>query len=204
MTSLHLFRALRPTGRYPASPLNLSFDGVCYDLILPPRVGNAFVTRIGRRSGGFRRIAALCTPATFEQVRSGPEVLKLPGKLPAYAESEALVERIEQGIPVGYVVQHAAVNAAAAKIILESAISGEFTFDVVDWLFSHAPFLDYSGGFELARVCSYVTDDGRSRALDFAAGRFNDTELDPYRPYVTFVPLSKPPTTRSPRASRDG
>ncbi len=199
MTGLHLFRALRPTNQYPTSPLDLSFDGVRYDLILPPRVGNAFANRLGRRCGGFQRITSLCKPTSFEQVRSRPEVLKLQGKLPAYAEVESQVELVEQGIPVGYVVQYAAVNDVAATIILESVISGEFTFDVVDWLFSHAPFLDYSGGFELARIHGYVTDDGRLRALDSAAGRYDDTEPDPYRPYVTPIPLSKPLAAQSSR-----
>lgn len=42
MTRLYLFRPLRPTADYPASPLPLVFDGVRYDYVLPNRVGIAF------------------------------------------------------------------------------------------------------------------------------------------------------------------
>ena len=185
MIRFHLFRALQPAARYPVSPLDLSFNGVRYDLTLPPRVGIAFAHLLS--SGGpFHRLSQYCNVTGFDALRTGPDSFRSGRPLGAYAEFESCVESTAQGVPIGFVAQFAAADAAAARKILRSAIDGKtFTFDVVDWIFGHAPFLDYAGGFEIAHVCSYASTDEREFALDAAAGFFDDAEPNPHRPHVT-------------------
>lgn len=191
MIRFHLFRALNPTERYPVSPLDLSFNGVRYDLTLPPRVGIAFA-RLLSPDGPYRRLDNYCHPTGFDVLRSIPYSLELERTFAAYAQSESRVESTEQGVPVGYIVQQAAANAAAAKQILLSVIQGPtLTLDVVDWLFGHAPFIDYCGGFEVAHICSYTSADEREIALDAAAGIFDDAEPNLYRPHVTHLTINK-------------
>ena len=190
MTRFYLFRALNPTKRYPVSPIDLSFNGVRYDLTLPPRVGITFARLLGP-DGPFRRLDNYCHPTGFDVLRTIPYSFEAERAFAAYAESESRVELTEQGVPVGYVVEHAAANAAAAKKILLSIIQGPaLTLDVVDWLFGHAPFMDYCGGFEIAHICCYASIDERETALDAAAGAFDDAEPNLYRPHVTHLTMS--------------
>ena len=191
MNRFHLFRALNPTTNYPASPINLCFNGVRYDLILPPRVGIAFSRQLSPK-GSLKRIEDYCSPTGFDTLRTKPDSFTETRNLAAYAESDSQVETIDQGVPVGYIAQLAAANVVAAKKILMSVISGKFTFDVVDWLFGHAPFLDYSGGFELAHVCCYASTEERETAIAAANGEFDDAEPNMYRPHVTTIRLDSP------------
>jgi hypothetical protein len=190
MIRFHLFRALNPTERYPASPIDLSFNGVRYDLTLPPRVGIAFA-RLLSPDGPFRRLDNYCHSTGFDVFRSIPYSFETDRPLAAYAESESHIESTEQGVPIGYILQQAAANAAAAKQILLSVIQGPtLTLDVVDWLFGHAAFMDYCGGFEIAHICCYASVDERETALDAAAGVFDDAEPNLYRPHVTHLTIN--------------
>ena len=185
MTRLHLFRALNPTDKYPFSPIDLSFNGVRYDLILPPRIGIT-LTRLLSSDGPFRRLDNFCLPDGLDAIRSNPLSFELEQGIPAYAEYQSHVEMPEQGVPVGYIVQHAAANPVAAKQILLSIIGeNSFTLDVIDWLLEHAPFIEYSGGFEVAHVCCFTNETERESALDTAAGLLDDAEPDLYQPHVT-------------------
>jgi hypothetical protein len=158
MNRFHLFRALGPSKKYPTCPMNLSFKGVRYDLILPPRTGIEFA-RLLSPNGQYR-----------------------------LAELSLHIESADYGVPVGYILQQVIATPAEAKQILISAFDGEtFPFDVVDWIVGHAPFLDYCGGFEVAHVCWYASDEERQTALDAAAGAFDDTEPDLYQLHVTHL-----------------
>lgn len=190
MIRFHLFRALNPTERYPASPIDLSFSGVRYDLTLPPRIGIAFA-RLLSADGPFLRLDDYCNPAGFDVIRSIPNSFEPEHTLAAYAESHSFDESTEQGVPVGYILQQAAANAEAAKQILLSVIQGpSLPFDVVDWLFGHAPFMDYCGGFEIAHICCYSSAEEREAALDAAAGAFDDAEPNLYNPHVTHLSIN--------------
>jgi len=187
MIRFHLFRALNPTERYPVSPIDLSFSGVRYDLTLPPRVGIAFA-RLLSPEGYFRRLDNYCHPNGFEILRTIPYSFQPERTFAGYAESESHVESTEQGVPVGYILQQVATNAEAAKQILLSIIQGpSLPFDVVDWLFGHAPFIDYCGGFEIAHICCYSSAEERETALDAAAGALDDAEPNLYHPHVTHL-----------------
>lgn len=190
MNRFYFFRALNPTAKYPVSSIDLSVDGVRYDLSLPPRVGIAF-SRLLNDKGPFKRIESFCSPSGFDLLRTSPNSFEPDIRLAAYAESEARVESIEQDVLSGHIIQRAAANAAAAKEILRSVIDGGFTFDVIDWIFGHAPFLDYSGGFEIAHVCCYATAEERDEAFAAANGDFDDTEPDLYQPHVTTIHVGR-------------
>lgn len=191
MMRFHLFRALNPTERYPASPIDLSFNGVRYDLTLPPRVGIALF-RLLSPEGPLLRAENYCTPFAFDVIRSLPYSFEPDRKVAAYAECEDHVEFADQVAPVGYVMQLAAANAAATHRIMLSTIQGPTqTFDVVDWLFGHAPFMDYCGGFEIAHICCYAGVDERETALDAAAGKFDAAEPNLYQPHVTYLNIDQ-------------
>ena len=190
MTRVYFFRPLNPTAKYPASPIDLSFDGVRYDLSLPPRVGIA-LARLLSAKGSFKRIERFCSPTGFNQLRANPNSFEPNVRLAAYAESEIHVEAVEHDVLLGYIIQRAAGNAASAKQILKSVIDGGFTFDVIDWIFGHAPFLDNSGGFEIAHVCCYATAEEREIAIAAANGDFDDAEPDLYQPHVTTIQLER-------------
>ena len=190
MIRFHLFRALNPTERYPASPIDLSFNEVRYDLALPPRVGIAFA-RLLSPDGPFHRLDSYCHPTGFDVLRTIPYSFQPDRTFAGYAECESHVESTEHGVPIGYILQQAAANAASAKQILLSVIHGPaLTLDVVDWLFGYAPFMDYCGGFEIAHICCYASVDERVTALDAAAGVFDEAEPNPYRPHVTHVTIN--------------
>lgn len=184
MTRLHLFRPLNPTAKYPASPIDLSFNGIRYDLTLPPRVGIAFAQLLSP-VGQFRRLDSHCNPAAFSSFSSVSPRLG-SDRSAAYAAYEFRAESNSTGVPVGYVLQRAAANAPAAKKIVLSVIQGpSLPFDVVDWLFTHAPFMDYCGGFEVAHICCYTGTEDREIALAAAAGSLDKTEPNLYQPHVT-------------------
>ncbi len=187
MNRFHLFRALNPTKDYPASPIDLSFNGTRYDLTLPPRIGIAYAKLLSTE-GPFHRLDNYCSPIGFDTLRTIHYSFEPDRKVAAYAECEDRFELTDQVVPVGYVMQLAAANAAAAHRILLSTIQGPTqTFDVVDWLFGHAPFIDYCGGFEIAHICCYAGVDERETAFDAAAGKYDDAEPDLYHTHVTYL-----------------
>ena len=186
MNRFYFFRAIHPTSKYPVSPLNLSLNGVDFDLSMPPRVGIAFA-RLLSTAGSFQRADNFCSPTRFDQLRSDSKLFGPVTKLAAYAETESRFESVEQDVLLGCIIQRGAANAAAAKKILRSVIDGGFTFDVIDWVFGHAPFLDYSGGFEITHVCCYATAEERETANAAANGEFDDDEPDLYQPHLTTI-----------------
>ena len=192
MNRFYFFRGLHPSPKYPVSPLNLSLNGVDFDLSLPSRVGIAFA-RLLSTVGPFQRADHLCSPTRFDQLRSDPKLFGPIAKLAAYAETESRFESVEQDVLLGYIIQRAAANAAAAKKILKSAI-GMVPLDVIDWIFGHAPFLDYSGGFEITHVCCYASAEERDVAIAAANGDFDDAEPDLYQPHVTTIHVERAKT----------
>lgn len=187
MTRLYLFRALNPTAKYPVSMIDLAFNGIRYDLTLPPRVGIAFsrlldpVEATGRKRmysnpGAFSSLTSVSP--NFGSARSA-----------SYAAYESRAESRSSGVPVGYILQRVAASTHAAKEILLSVIQGPtLPFDVTDWLLGHAPFMDYCGGFEVAHVCCYTGVEEQERALAAAAGALDDAEPSQYQLHVTRLP----------------
>lgn len=184
-----LFRALKPIAGYPFSPLDLSLNGVRYDLILPTRVGIAFKNLLSD-CGPYHRLDSHCCQSSFEMLRTQPE--KFASEIPSYAETCDKQELGTADVPVGYIVQHSAANAAAAQKIQLAVIEGPpLSFDVIDWIFGHAPILEFSGGFEIAQLITYAGHDERETAIASAAGTFDEAEPNPYQPHVTRLFVEK-------------
>lgn len=184
MNRLYLFRALLPTSKYPTSSLDISLNSVRYDLVLPIRVGIALSKLLGPESE-FRRCNEYCTPTGFSLLRSTFRPFGANQADACYADAESRFESFKNGVLLGDILQFAAGNEAAAKTILESVIDGTLDFDVIDWIFGHAPYLDYSGGFEIVQWISYATDDEKKIAVATACGAFDNSEPSQYQPHVT-------------------
>ena len=189
MNRQFLFRALKPSLGYPISPLDLLLKGVRYDLILPTRIGIAFKNLLSE-GGPYHRLDSHCCQSGFELLRTQPE--KFASENPSYAETCDEQELGTSDVPVGYIVQHSAANTAAAKKIQLAVIEGPtLSFDVIDWIFGHAPILEFSGGFEIAQLCTYAGHDEREAAIATAAGAFDEAEPNPYQPHVTRLFVEK-------------
>lgn len=189
MNRQFLFRALKPSPGYPISPLDLLLNGVRYDLILPARVGIAFKNLL-IADGPYRRLDSHCCQSGFEMLRTQPE--QFASNNPSYAETNDEQELGTADVPIGYIVQYSAANASAAKKIQLAVIEGPpLSFDVIDWIFGHAPILEFSGGFEIAQFITYAGHDERETAIASAAGTFDEAEPNPYQPHVTRLFVEK-------------
>lgn len=189
MNRQFLFRALKPSLGYPISPLDLLLKGVRYDLILPTRIGIAFKNLLSE-GGPYHRLDSHCCQSGFEMLRTQAE--KFASEIPSHAETCDEQELGTSDVPVGYIVQQFAANAAAAKKIQLAVIEGPpLSFDVIDWIFGHAPVLEFSGGFEIAHVCTYAGHDEREAAIATAAGAFDEAQPNPYQPHVTRLFVEK-------------
>ena len=186
MNRRYLFRALLPTSKYPTSALDISVNAVRYDLILPNRVGIALSKRVGPE-GDFRRCNEYCSPTGFAALRSTFRPFAENQKDLCYAAAESRFESFNDDVLLGDILQFSAGNEAAAKSILESVIDGGFDFDVIDWIFQHAPYLDYCGGFEILHWISYATEGEKRIAVATAGGAFDNTEASQYRPHGTHL-----------------
>ena len=184
MNRRYLFRALLPTSKYPTSSLTISLNSVRYDLILPNRVGIALSKLLGPESN-FRRCDEYCSPTGFSALRTRFRPFGERQADACYATAESPTESFENGILLGDILQFAAGNETAAKSILESVIDGHFDFDVIDWIFLHAPYLDYCGGFEILHWISYATDGEKGIAT--AGDALDNAEASQYRPHVTHL-----------------
>lgn len=170
---------------YPKSPLDLLFDDLRYDYVLPIQAGIE-ITQLLLPTGPFRCLDQYCSQQGFEALRMLPAEFLPTQNDPFCAEAGTCIDVLDDRLPRGYIVQRYAANAVAAKRILRAVIEGPLlSVWVIDWLLGHAPLLDYCGGFEITHLCPFVGDDERDTALAAASGLLDGDVPETYSPHLT-------------------
>jgi hypothetical protein len=133
----------------------VTLNDIRYDLPLPAQVADALLAILGR-DGPFRRLDRYCDSLGIDRLRSNPSILQ-SDPYPSYAEGELRFTVTDRHHPMGYCLQQAVANQAAAQEIVRFGIEAGLEEDVMQWIMTFSPFLIESGGFEIVRAWHYFS-----------------------------------------------
>lgn len=159
MIRLDLFRALNPTADYPSSPLNLSLNGVKYDLLLPPAIADV-LSRNASLDNGLVRLDKFCDQLGFDQLRRTPQAFhSLAAGKPAYADAETALELRDTRVPSGYLARFVAVSLPPVLSIIDVIQHLKIVEPgVAIYIRENPRSFRECGGFEVARVVYYFNE----------------------------------------------
>lgn len=159
MIRFDFFRALSPSSDYPNTPLNLTFDEVKYDLVLPDYVSDVLITNASL-DNGLSRLDKYCNREGFCRLRNSPQEFQaLAAGMPAFANAEFAFDACNDGVPSGYIARFVAISLPPITTIIDVLHHLKIVEPGVQKYIRQNPkYFKEAGAFEVARVVYYFNE----------------------------------------------